>query len=72
MNCLFDPTISLKAMGLMKEALQKANLKPYLMCQPIAYHTPDVDHRGLSEMPEYPFGVSYCLDKMAVQYVMSW
>jgi betaine-homocysteine S-methyltransferase len=56
-NCLFDPTISLNTIGMMKDALQIANLKPYLMCQPIAYHTPDVDHRGLSEMPEYPFAL---------------
>ena len=57
-NCLFDPTISLKAIAVMKEALSTANLNPYLMCQPIAYHTPDVNKYGLSESPEYPFGMS--------------
>jgi betaine-homocysteine S-methyltransferase len=66
-NCLFDPTISLNTIGMMKDALQIANLKPYLMCQPIAYHTPDVDHRGLSEMPEYPFGIACCLVKCQCQ-----
>lgn len=54
-NCLFDPTISLKTIGLMKEALNNAKLNPYLMCQPIGYHTPDVGKGGLTVMPETPF-----------------
>ena len=57
-NCLFDPTMSLKTIGLMKEALSNAKLNPHLMCQPIGYHTPDVGKGGLTVMPETPFGIS--------------
>ncbi len=43
-NCHFDPFVSLEAVARMKAALEEKGLleKPtYLMCQPLAYHTPD-------------------------------
>ena len=35
LNCLFDPSILLEAMALMKGALEKEDLHPHLMCQPL-------------------------------------
>ena len=40
----------------MKQALDKEGLKPYLMVQPIGYHTPDAGTRGFADIPETPFG----------------
>ena len=58
-NCHFDPFMSLEAIKVMKEGLQRANLldQVYLMCQPIAYCTPDVNRQGFIDLPEFPFGL---------------
>merc|ERR1711971_842078 len=32
-------------------------LKPYLMCQPLAFHTPDAGKQGFIDLPEFPFGL---------------
>ncbi|XP_013400476.1 betaine--homocysteine S-methyltransferase 1 [Lingula anatina] len=56
-NCHFDPFVSLEAIRLMKEALDKEGLKPYLMCQPLAYHTPDCNKQGFIDLPEFPFAL---------------
>ena len=57
-NCKFDPTISLEALRLMKEAMDKEGLNPYLMIQPVGYHTPDAGRAGFGGLPELPFGAS--------------
>ena len=57
-NCKFDPTISMEALRLMKEALDKAELNPYLMIQPVGYHTPDAGRAGFSSLAETPFGAN--------------
>lgn len=56
-NCHFDPVISLAAIKLMKDALEKAGLKAHLMCQPLAYLTPDVSKQGFIDLPEFPFAL---------------
>lgn len=59
-NCHFDPFISLDAVQVMKDALEKENLlnKPtYLMCQPLGYYTPDASKQGFIDLPEFPFGL---------------
>jgi len=33
------------------------NRKVYLMCQPIAYHTPEVGRQGFIDIPEFPFAL---------------
>ncbi|KAG8183989.1 hypothetical protein JTE90_001520 [Oedothorax gibbosus] len=57
LNCHFDPFRMLDAIALMKGALDKAGLKPYLMAQPLAYHTPDASKQGFIDLPEFPFGL---------------
>ncbi|NXT12797.1 BHMT1 methyltransferase, partial [Prunella fulvescens] len=44
-NCHFDPETSIETVRLMKEGLQAAKLKAHLMCQPLAFHTPDYARR---------------------------
>jgi betaine-homocysteine S-methyltransferase len=59
-NCHFDPFMSLETLKLMKEALEISDLlsKPtYLMCQPLAYHTPDAEKQGFIDLPEFPFAL---------------
>ncbi|XP_067007201.2 betaine--homocysteine S-methyltransferase 1 [Anabrus simplex] len=56
-NCHFDPFMSLETVKLMKEGIQKAGLKAYLMCQPLAYHTPDAGKQGFIDLPEFPFAL---------------
>merc|ERR1719186_1858837 len=56
-NCHFDPFMALEAMKVMKAALEEAGLKVFLMCQPIAYHTPDADVQGFIDLPEFPFAL---------------
>ena len=55
-NCHFDPFVSLDAMKLVKQALDAAGLKPYLMVQPLAFMTPDASRQGFIDLPEFPFG----------------
>ena len=58
-NCHFDPFMSLDTLKLMKQGLVEAGLfdKVYLMCQPLAYHTPDAGKQGFIDLPEFPFGL---------------
>jgi len=56
-NCHFDPFVSLEALKKMKAALDEASLSPYLMCQPLAYLTPDAGKQGFIDLPEFPFGL---------------
>ena len=65
-NCKFDPPESLKAVGKMKEGLQKAGLKAHLLFQPLGFHCPDGDKKqGYLGLPEFPLGKSrsYCEPK---------
>ena len=55
-NCHFDPTTCLDGMRKMKSGLDAAGLKPHLMVQPLAYHTPDAHKQGFIDLPEFPFG----------------
>ncbi|KAM8960845.1 betaine--homocysteine S-methyltransferase 1 [Pelodytes ibericus] len=61
-NCHFDPVTSLATVKLMKEGLAAANVKAYLMAQPLAYHTPDCGKQGFIDLPEFPF----CLEPRIV------
>jgi len=56
-NCHFDPFVSLEAMKKMKAGLDAAGLSPYLMIQPLAFHTPDAGKQGFIDLPEFPFGL---------------
>ncbi|XP_033640100.1 betaine--homocysteine S-methyltransferase 1-like isoform X1 [Asterias rubens] len=58
-NCMYDPTITLKTLALMKRGLEEAGLKAYLMAQPVGYHTTEVenDPRGYVALPEFPFAM---------------
>ena len=33
------------------------NRKVYLMCQPLAFHTPDAGRQGFIDLPEFPFAL---------------
>ena len=55
-NCRFAPDEALQTISLMKHALDKEGLKPYLMMQPVCYHAPDGGSRGFIDLPEIPFG----------------
>jgi len=56
-NCHFDPTTVLAGVKLMKEGLEAQGLRAYLMSQPIAYHTPDANKQGFTDLPEFPFAL---------------
>ena len=56
-NCHFDPFDGLEAMRRMKQGLDAAGLRPYLMMQPIAYHCPDAGKQGFIDLPEFPFAL---------------
>lgn len=56
-NCHFDPTTVLKAIELMKNALEENKLDVFLMTQPIAYWTPDSNKQGFIDLPEFPFAL---------------
>ena len=56
-NCHFGPWESLECIKIMKEALDKEGLKPFLMVQPLAYHTPDAEKQGFIDLPEFPFAL---------------
>jgi len=57
-NSKFDPTTSMEALRLMKEALDKEGFNPYLMFQPVGYHTPDAGRVGFASLLEIPFGAN--------------
>ncbi|XP_068751236.1 betaine--homocysteine S-methyltransferase 1-like isoform X1 [Montipora capricornis] len=56
-NCRFGPNEALQTICLMKEALEKADLKVHLMVQPVCYHTPDAGPKGWVNLPEAPFAL---------------
>jgi len=56
-NCHFDPSQVLDTIKLMKVGLKKANLNPFLMTQPVGYHTPDNSKQGFVDLPEFPFAL---------------
>lgn len=58
-NCSFGPNTALKAMKMMKESLEKAGLNPFLVMQPVAFHTGDCEHNidGYHELPEFPLAL---------------
>merc|ERR1712180_444809 len=41
----------------LRAGLDAAGLKPYLMCQPLAFYTPDAGKQGFIDLPEFPFGL---------------
>jgi len=58
-NCHFDAETTLKAIKLMKEALEREGYNnTYLMTQPLAYWTKDCNKQGFIDLPEFPFGRS--------------
>ncbi|XP_029299891.1 betaine--homocysteine S-methyltransferase 1 [Cottoperca gobio] len=56
-NCHFDPETCVKTVKMMKEGVKKAGLKAHYMIQPLAYHTPDCNHQGFIDLPEFPFSL---------------
>lgn len=56
-NCHYDPFVCLETMRLMKAGLDEAGLKPFLMIQPLAFHTPDAGIQGFIDLPEFPFAL---------------
>ncbi|XP_033115892.1 betaine--homocysteine S-methyltransferase 1-like isoform X2 [Anneissia japonica] len=58
-NCMYDPTIALKTMKMMKETVDKNGLNVFLMTQPVGYHTQEIeeDKRGYFALPEFPFAM---------------
>jgi betaine-homocysteine S-methyltransferase len=56
-HCHFEPMILLDAMQMIKDALAKEGLSPYLMVQPLAYLTPDASKQGFIDLPEFPFSL---------------
>lgn len=56
-NCHFDPFVSLETIKKMKAGLDAAGLSPYLMVQPLAFHTPDAGKQGFIDLPEFPFAL---------------
>ena len=55
-NCHFDPMTCVKAVKMMKDAVEKAGLKAHYIVQPLAFHTPDCSCQGFIDLPEFPFG----------------
>ncbi|XP_078660797.1 betaine--homocysteine S-methyltransferase 1-like [Branchiostoma floridae x Branchiostoma belcheri] len=58
-NCKFDPATCLKTVRLMKAALEREGLSPFLMVQPVGFHCPEVEmeHEGYGMLPENPFAL---------------
>ena len=54
-NCLFDPFICLETIRMMKKALDREGLTPFLMAQPLGFRTPDAGRYGWVTLPEFPF-----------------
>ena len=56
-NCNFGPKIALETMKLMKAALDKAELKTYMMMQPVCFFTPEIKSgNGLLDLPGHFLG----------------
>ena len=66
-NCHFDPQMTLVGMRKMKQALEAADLKPFLMCQPLAFRTPDANKQGFIDLPEFPFSKYYAGDHWLIK-----
>ena len=62
-NCKFGPNVTLESIQAMRTALQEAGLKPYLMCQPLGFLTPDVRDKvdGYLHLPEFYLGNIFSL-----------
>lgn len=56
-NCHFGPYVTLKAIKIMKEALDAAGCKVHLMTQPLGYLTPDAKRQGFIDLKEFPFAL---------------
>lgn len=56
-NCHFGPFEVIKALEVMKKALDEAGLSVHLMSQPLAYVTPDATKQGFIDLPEFPFAL---------------
>nr|XP_026689557.1 betaine--homocysteine S-methyltransferase 1-like isoform X2 [Ciona intestinalis] len=58
-NCLYDPVVALKTMQRIKSAVDKAGLSPYLMCQPLGWMCPEVEHHKMGHLAlhEFPFAL---------------
>ncbi|XP_006814179.1 betaine--homocysteine S-methyltransferase 1-like [Saccoglossus kowalevskii] len=58
-NCLFDPENCIKTMKVMKSALNEAGLNPFLMAQPVGFHTHEANEHidGYMALPEFPFAL---------------
>ncbi|CAL4143434.1 unnamed protein product [Meganyctiphanes norvegica] len=57
LNCMFDPKMSLVNMRVMKAALDRVGLSPFLMTQPNCFWTTGCGEQGWVECPEYPFAM---------------
>ncbi|XP_062238094.1 betaine--homocysteine S-methyltransferase 1-like [Platichthys flesus] len=56
-NCHLDPLTCIDTVKLMKEGLEKAGLRAHLMIQPLGFHTPERNHSGYINLPEFPFAL---------------
>ncbi|XP_022081487.1 betaine--homocysteine S-methyltransferase 1-like [Acanthaster planci] len=60
-NCMYDPTICLETVALMKQGLKEAGLQTYLMVQPLGFHTQEPgyvdDKRGYNALPDWPYAM---------------
>ena len=54
---MYDPEICLRTVSLMKAGLESAGLKPYLMMQPVGFHTQEIanDPSGYVSLPANQF-----------------
>lgn len=69
-NCCFDPATSLETVSMMKEALDKAGLRPHLMAQPNAFKAPDGGIFGWINLPEFPYA---CEPRLVTRFeVQAW
>uniref|UniRef100_H2YEI3 Hcy-binding domain-containing protein n=1 Tax=Ciona savignyi TaxID=51511 RepID=H2YEI3_CIOSA len=57
-NCLYDFDTCLKTLKRMRDALDKEGLKTHLICQPLGWRCPEVEHTliGYLDLPETPLG----------------
>ncbi|XP_066299970.1 betaine--homocysteine S-methyltransferase 1-like [Branchiostoma lanceolatum] len=59
LNCRFDANTCLKTIKMMKDALEKEGLSPYLMVQPNGFLSPETEQTkdGWTSLPEFPFAL---------------
>lgn len=69
---MYDVNTHLKAMKKMKEVLDKEELDPYLMCQPIGWMCPEVEDQpiGYMSLPECPLGTHIYLQLRKYKLLM--